>query len=269
MITENRKYTELTRDQVLTYMNEDSILIFPLGATEQHGGHLPLNTDTILANGFAKRIMSKYAEKYDLWLLPCLEYSLSPEHKWAKGTISLSINLFIALFKEMVESLIKAQPARNMVVINGHGGNRGVLETLIQEIRNEYSFTIAVIHPSSLARVSSNSRLCEVHGGKSETSMIMELAPEMINYEKIVQKVNDAEQINARKFIIDRAVTWPWNSNDLGLSSNGIIGDCASATKELGKMIVEQSVENAEEVIINLRQYGKQLRSIKNDYLKS
>lgn len=260
MITKDRKYTELTRDEVRTCITEDSILLFPLGATEQHGSHLPICTDTILASGFSQRIMLKYAEKYDLWLLPTFEYSLSPEHKWANGTLSISIDLFVKLFKELIESLLSSQPARNMLIINGHGGNRGVLETLIQEIRNEYSFTIAVIHPSNLSRISSSSKLCEVHSGKSETSMIMELAPDLISYDKITHNVTEANQIGAKTFIIDRAVTWPWNSNDLGLSSNGIIGDCSSASPELGKRIVDNSVANAEEVIINLIQYGKQIR---------
>lgn len=260
MITKSRKFVELTRDEVQICIKEDSILLFPLGATEQHGSHLPLNTDTILATGFSERIMLKYAQKYDLWLLPCFEYSLSPEHKWANGTLSVSIDLFVKLFTELIESLVLSQPSRNMIVVNGHGGNRGVLETLIQEIRNKFSFTIAVIHPSTLARISSNSRLCEVHAGKSETSMIMELAPELIDYGKINQKTSESYQVRAKKFIVDRAVSWPWNSNDYGLSYDGIIGDSSEASLELGKQIVDNSIKNTEEVIIDLIQYGKQIR---------
>ena len=261
MITKNRLYVELTKNQVQTFLNEDSILVFPMGATEQHGPHLPINTDTILAKGFANRIMLEYADKYDLWLLPCFEYSLSPEHKWASGTISISIELFVNLIKELINSLVVSQPARNMMIVNGHGGNRGVLETLIQEIRNEYSFTIAVIHPSSLAKVSSNSRLCEVHAGKSETSMIMELAPELIEYDNIPKDICESQKANGNKFITDRGVTWPWNSNDSIFSCDGVIGDCSEASRDLGKLIVDSSVRNTEEVLMNLKEYGKVIRN--------
>lgn len=75
--------------------------------------------------------------------------------------------------------------------------------------------------------------------------MIMELAPELIGYDKINHNVIESDQIEAKKFIIDRTVTWPQNSNDFGLSNNGIIGDCSAASPECGKQIVDNSITNA------------------------
>ncbi len=260
MSTSKRLYIELTRDEVMQNINENSILCLPIGATEQHGPHLPLNTDTILAREFAERIVSMYYISYDLWLLPCLEYGLSPEHKWSCGTISLSIELFVKLLNELMSELITAQPARNVLIINGHGGNRGVLETLIQEFRNKYSVWIAVIHPSSLSRVKSESSLSEVHGGKSETSMILEFSPELVKTDSIPKSFEKSDQIDVGKYILDRAVSWPWNSNDNGIAFDGIIGDASTASAELGKKIIDSTIKNSEEVIVSLIEYGKSIR---------
>ena len=260
MIDSKRIFNHLTHNEVVNYISEDSVLCIPVGATEQHGKHLPLNTDTVLANGFAKKMVSEFYQKYDLWLLPPLEYSLSSEHMWASGTISISIELFVKIFHELIKVLIDTQPARNIIIINGHGGNRGVLDTLIQEFRNRYSVSAIVLHPSALSRVKSGSKFSEVHGGKSETSIMLALAPELVNIDLIPCPLDEGEQFQVNDRILDRAVSWPWHSNDLGLGREGVIGDAAFASTELGNKIIESAVLNAEEVIISLIEFGRLVR---------
>jgi creatinine amidohydrolase len=263
MIDSKRFFNHLTHEEVVNNIFEDSILCIPVGATEQHGPHLPLNTDTILANGFAEKMVSEYHKKYDLWLLPTFEYSLSSEHNWASGTISISIELFINIFHELIRVLIDFQPARNIIIINGHGGNRGVLETLVQEFRHRYSVAAVVIHPSALSRVKSESKFHEVHGGKSETSVMLALAPELVYNDLIPKPLKEGEQSQTNSKILDRAVSWPWQSNDPGVGKDGVIGDAAFASIELGKKITENSIKNAEEVIISLIEFGRLVRKSK------
>ena len=62
-----------------------------MGSMEQHGPHLPLNTDTVLAEAFTRRIVERWGEAYDLWRLPAIAIGLSREHDWAAGTLSLSV----------------------------------------------------------------------------------------------------------------------------------------------------------------------------------
>src|SRR5215207_11620013 len=78
-------------------LKETSILCLPLGAIEQHGAHLPLNTDVIVAEGLTRRIIEGCGEKFDLWQLPTIPLGLSREHNWASGTLSLSIRSFSIL----------------------------------------------------------------------------------------------------------------------------------------------------------------------------
>jgi creatinine amidohydrolase len=120
MINSKRFFNHLTHEEVIKYIIDDSVLCIPVGSTEQYGKQLSLNTDTVLANGFAERMVSEFCQKYDLWLLPPIEYSLSSEHSWASGTVSISIEFFIKFFHELVMELIDSQLARNTIIINGH-----------------------------------------------------------------------------------------------------------------------------------------------------
>src|SRR5262249_58557423 len=111
--------------------SETSILCLPLGAIEQHGPHLPLNTDVVVAEGLTRAIVKRFGEELDLWQLPAVPVGLSREHDWAAGTLSLSIAGFVTHLRELAGTLTRALPARNIMVLNGHGGKRGVPENLL------------------------------------------------------------------------------------------------------------------------------------------
>src|SRR3954470_22674885 len=90
----SRRLIELTSAESARLIKETSILCLPLGAIEQHGPHLPLNTDLIVAEGLARRIVAQAGDAFDLWRLPALPLGLSREHDWAPGTLSLSVQNF-------------------------------------------------------------------------------------------------------------------------------------------------------------------------------
>src|SRR3954447_14078465 len=85
---------EIARQQRTT-----SILCLPIGAVEQHGAHLPLDTDVVVAEELTRRIVARWGDELDLWQLPTVSISLSREHDWAPGTLSLSIQNFVALLR--------------------------------------------------------------------------------------------------------------------------------------------------------------------------
>src|SRR3974390_3392321 len=88
-----RSLGELTFPEIRRRLKETSVLCLPIGAIEQHGPHLPLNTDAGIAD--------RWGDEFDLWLLPTVPISLSREHDWAPGTLSLGIETFVALIKEL------------------------------------------------------------------------------------------------------------------------------------------------------------------------
>src|ERR1700680_3982260 len=146
-----RSIGALTFPEVSQRLKASSILCLPIGAIEQHGAHLPLNTDVVVAEELTRALIARWGDQFDLWQLPTLSISLSREHDWAPGTLSLSVQTFAALLKELGRELVRALPARNLAIVNGHGGNRGILENLLHELRFEPALNGFVIHLFDLA----------------------------------------------------------------------------------------------------------------------
>ena len=86
-------------------------LRLPLGSTEQHGPHLPLNTDTLIAEALTARIVARCGHIYDLWQLPALPVGLSREHAWAPGTVSHSVAAMTSLLRGKADEIVRSLPA--------------------------------------------------------------------------------------------------------------------------------------------------------------
>src|SRR5438552_1647226 len=125
-----RRIGDLTFQEVPQAVKPASILCLPLGSIEQHGPHLPLSTDLVLAEAFTSAIIARWGQTYDLWQLPALPVGLAREHEWAPGTLSLSVAGMTALLRDLGRAIARALPAKNLLIVNGHGGNRGMLDAL-------------------------------------------------------------------------------------------------------------------------------------------
>lgn len=251
---EPRSLGALTYPEVSGKLKPSSILCLPLGATEQHGAHLPLNTDVVVAEGLTRALVARLGEEFDLWQLPSLSIGLSREHDWAPGTLSLSVATFAALIKEIAREVVRALPARNLVIVNGHGGNRGILENLLHEITGDLALNACVIHPFDLAKgatAASASTAPDVHGGADETSVMLALAPELVRRDLIAGAAPPTDDVIAA-LIFDRGVTWPWRTDDARLAQGGIIGDPRAASAERGQAMIEAIVEAARGVLARL-----------------
>lgn len=248
---------ELTSPEICERLRATSVLCLPVGSIEQHGPHLPLNTDLVLAEGVTRLIVEKWGEAHDLWQLPPVSVSLAREHEWAPGTLSLSVAGMTAYLHDLGRTIAKSLPARNLMIVNGHGGNRGILEALALDLRADCGLNVVVFHPASFADTAAASTAPDIHGGRNETSMMLAIAPHLVRTEKIAGLTSRADADTVRKTILQRGVTWPWHSDEKGLSDGGVIGDPSAATAELGREIVERAVEAAGGVLAQLLQRGR------------
>ncbi|HEY7298608.1 MAG TPA: creatininase family protein [Xanthobacteraceae bacterium] len=257
MAPTSRILGDLAFAEVSEKLRESSILCLPLGAIEQHGAHLPLDTDVVVAEGLARRIVARWGDEFDLWQLPTIPIGLSREHDWAPGTLSLSIACFVALMRDLARTVTRALPARNFAIINCHGGNRGVLENVLHELRGDFGLNACSIHPFDLACIESTPAAPDIHGGKSETSVMLALAPDRVRMMLVTRAAarHDAAAIEAR--IFDRGATWPWRSDDPGLGEGGIIGDASGASAELGAVIIDRVVFESGRVFRRLIENGQ------------
>lgn len=233
-------------------LGKTSVLILPLGSMEQHGPHLPLETDTILADALAQAIVQRQGDAFDLWLLPTLAYGLSREHAWAAGTMTLSVNTMAIWLRELGAEIVRALPARNLMILNAHGGNRGILDAVIYELKDDFGLNVCVVHTGALMSPVPEAGCPEIHGGCDETSVMLALAPERVRMDRTAELRLPPDNSAVRAIVLDPGVTWPWSSGDSSIADRGVMGDAASASAEQGQAIVARIVAAAADALSRL-----------------
>jgi creatinine amidohydrolase/Fe(II)-dependent formamide hydrolase-like protein len=257
MAASDRTLGRLTFLEVRSSLRDTSILCLPMGSMEQHGPHLPLNTDSVLAEAFTRNIVERWGETYDLWQLPPIAAGLSREHDWAPGTLSLSVTGMTAYLRDLGREIARSLPARNVLIINGHGGNRGILEALGRELRGDFGLNVAALHLGALISPVTDAAVPEIHAGRDETSAMLVLAPELVRKERLADAKGPSGGAAIHALVLDPAMSWPWSSDDKRIAEFGVIGDAREASVEHGQAIVARVVEAAGAVLKQLRENRK------------
>src|SRR5512134_2872634 len=176
----SRMIGHLVFSEVENAVEASSVLCLPMGSIEQHGPHLPLNTDCVIAEALTRRIVARWGNAHDLWQLPVVPIGLSREHAWAPGTLSLTVSGMTAYLRDLGREIVRALPAHNLLIVNGHGGNRGILEALTREIGGDFGLNIATLHLGAMMSPDTGADIPEIHAGKDETSVMLALAPDLV-----------------------------------------------------------------------------------------
>jgi len=249
----HRTIGHLVFSEVTTALKASSVLCLPMGAIEQHGPHLPLNTDSVIAEALTHSIVAHWGDKHDLWQLPPVPVGLSREHAWAPGTLSLTVSGMTAYLRDLGSEIVRALPARNLLIVNGHGGNRGILEALTREMSGDFGLNIATLHLGAMMSPDTTADIPEIHAGKDETSVMLVLAPELVRREAMVALQPSPGGKAVRALVFDPAAHYPWSSDDPRLSASGIMGDPRGASAAHGEAVIARVVESAGNVIQRLK----------------
>jgi creatinine amidohydrolase len=239
----SRRLADHAAPDIPSLLTDRSVLVQPVGAIEQHGPHLPLATDLVIAEAIAARVVERFGEPLDLWLLPALAYSKSNEHDWAPGTVSLSAPTMLAVLDDLGRSLARL-PARRLAFLNGHGGNSALLAVANRELRVAHGLMTFLLHPS-LPRDAGGGEAdpdelgMGVHAGRDETSIMLHLRPDLVDMSTASRAV--PEQLAANEHVtFGGSVAFGWSSDDLHAS--GVIGDPTLASAEHGGRLAEAMV---------------------------
>jgi creatinine amidohydrolase/Fe(II)-dependent formamide hydrolase-like protein len=245
---------DLVFGEVATAVRPGSVLCLPMGSIEQHGPHLPLNTDCVIAEALTRRIIVRWGEEHDLWQLPMVPVGLSREHAWAPGTLSLTVSGMTAYLRDLGSEIVRALPARNLLIVNGHGGNRGILDAVTYELRGDFGLNIATLHLGAMMSPVTGVGIPEIHAGKDETSVMLALAPDLVRRDALatLKPSPGGEAVNA--LVLDPAASYPWSSDDPRLSASGIMGDARGASATHGETVVARVLEGAGTVIRRLKE---------------
>src|SRR5436190_5157996 len=225
MATFSRSLGNLAFVDVPQSIRAASVLCLPIGAIEQHGPHLPLKTDVIVAEEIAGAIVARWGDAFDLWLLPTLSISLSHEHDWAPGTLCLSVQSFVMIVKDLAADIVRGLPTRNLIIINGHGGNRRVLEQLVGELKTDHDLNVDVLNPFDLSKAPAGSALPDVHAGWGETSVMLAVAPHLVRRDRIKPAAPSIDAGTVRAIVMGHGSASQWRSDDPRIGDHGVIGD--------------------------------------------
>ena len=245
-----RHLANLRGPDVDRFLSPSSVIVQPLGAIEQHGPHLPLNTDLAIAQAVAETAVPRaVAAGVDAWLLPPLAYTKSNEHAWSAGTIWMSARTMLSVLED-IGRCVAATKARKLVFLNGHGGNSALVAMANRELRLQFGLETFLAHPTQPADQGGASPPSElgmgVHGGTDETSMMLHLHPELVDMSKALRDV--PEHLAANRHVrFGGSVAFGWLSNDFG--DHGHIGDPTRASAELGRQLFDGAVSTFVEVL--------------------
>lgn len=179
-----RLFAELTRED-LRAAAPDSLVVLPLGATEQHGPHLPTGTDWFAVDAIAQAAARKASASIPMIVTPALPFGSSEHHFVFGGTLSLGTETYYRVLRDLLTSLVR-DGFRRIFVINGHGGNHELAELAARDLALGHEVRVAAgsywgIAWEALTNAGAHeSRRLPGHAGDFETSMILNLRPELI-----------------------------------------------------------------------------------------
>jgi creatinine amidohydrolase len=238
-------YEELTVPEVEALDRDRTVMILPLGSVEQHGRHMPLGTDTMLASSLALSAADR--RRGAVVVLPPPWYGFSAHHMAFAGTITLQASTMMALVEDIVSGVV-THGFRRILLLNGHGGNNGVIDVLASTLGHRFHgrARIAALTYFQLARQAIASIRDSRAGGMGhacefETAMMLHLRPEIVALESAVSAYPDPGSAYLTTDLLGASAVRTYHDFK-DLSESGTFGDPSLATAEKGARFFEAAL---------------------------
>lgn len=218
----------------------ETIAILPTAAVEQHGPHLPVGVDMMIAEGMLAELRRQCPDDLDIRILPVQAVGKSNEHLHAAGTLTLSAQTALAAWVEIGLSVARAG-VRKIVIVNSHGGNLDLVSILSRELRVRAGMIAVKCQWSSFGQPEGlyppDELAYGIHGGDVETSVMLALHPALVDMDAAEDFRSAA--INAPIPPVG-PVSLGWISSDLNPS--GTVGNAVIATAAKGAETIQHQV---------------------------
>jgi creatinine amidohydrolase len=245
MATKSRFWADLTTRDFAQLDAASAVAVLPLGATEQHGPHLPLSVDHRLVDGVIDACLPLLPADLPVLFLPTQQVGYSPEHSRFAGTLTLSSATVMASWMDIGEG-VALSGLKKLLLLNSHGGQVSLMDIVARELRTHYDMIVYSCSWWNLplgdavnGLFSAEEHRFGVHGGEIETSMMLALRPQ----EVVMGQARDFKSTSQ-----DRAATYPilgngssaklgWQMQDY--NAQGAAGHAAAASADKGRAVIE------------------------------
>jgi len=218
--------------EVKSALERGTVALLPVGSTEQHGPHLPVDNDHYTSYELSMLVAQQLEERFSIVVCPVVPFGISPHHMDFPGTVSLRTQTFIDVVEDSIHSLLH-HGFKHVVIINGHGGNVSALGTVLIDMEREGFDNVFVVNWWEMAEggIKETCRLPISHACEAETSIALALDQRVLMERARGVIVNETP---AQKHRFPRIIE---------LTDTGAMGEPEKATREKGERIVEAGVK--------------------------
>ena len=244
------RYEELTWPEMREAIARQPVVLLPFGTVEDHGPHLPINTDNVIVEAICLEAARRAPE--EMLVMPLVAYGLDEHHMDFPGAVSVDVHTLIEYVADVATS-VGRHGFTHLLVVNGHGSNTPIADLAARRVVLETGIICgamspnAAIDPTLAEPVFSDMRQSApggvAHAGEYETAMMLHLRPDLVQMDRAVQELG---QLKLEYFNWDypepSILAWQdWWSR---MSESGVCGDPTVATAEFGQALFETTVDN-------------------------
>lgn len=244
--------------QEIDALNRSTVVVATFGAMEQHGMHLPLETDALIGQEIARRLDKACDQR--LLILPTQWLGLSLHHMSFSGTLTTSVETYLAMAFEILGSIARAG-FRKILVINSHGGNVSALDLVLTKCRECYPRTriVGVTYWNAAAGELSAIRESPLggmgHACELETSLVLAIKPELVHSQRITADGRQAvSEFAGKDMLKGGSITVSRHFSEI--SQYGVVGDPRTASAEKGEQFLSAIVHRLA-ILVNEIESGR------------
>ena len=241
----------------------DWIAVLPLAAIEQHGPHLPVGVDAIIAEGIVARCANNLPDDTPVVFLPVQQIAKSNEHEAFPGTLTVNWDTTIRSWIDIGASVARSGP-RTLILVTSHGGNAAPMEIAARELRQLHNLRCITTSWGRLGNwqqiYAYDGPIIDIHAGLSETALMLALRPDLVDASKArdfpsaqTPLANGAAKLGYH----GAPANVSWLAQDL--NPEGAVGDAGAATAEAGERDIESIVAGFAALIRDLKEHPETL----------
>lgn len=248
------KWENLTRDEIASIDKETAIVLLPTGATEQHGSHLPVGTDSIILSTLIDKFIEKESfNEGSIIFAPPLFIGKSNEHMGFAGTLTYGTQTFYSMLHDIAKAIAQSG-FKKLVLLNSHGGNTDMLNMISRDLRIDFDMDVFVFDwwftpfwNKGLEGLKESGTYGVFHACELETSLMLHARPETVHMELAVDE-DPVESLRDNPFVtILGPYNAGWKTSDI--TKSGVIGAPTLATAEKGKKLFDYAVKELKHII--------------------